>query len=74
MIEGTGQQPRQKREAHEVSFMFISVWGYTAQAEDRSVSGQRKQRSKFRPANPAGFEGQGALEKGAAEKKPSKTA
>ena len=38
------------------------------------VSWGTGKRSNFRPANPAGFGGQGTLEKGAAAKKPSKTA
>lgn len=47
--------------------------GYGAQAENM-VHGQRKQRSKFRPINIAGFRGQGALKEGAAGKEHSKIA
>ena len=43
MIDDTGQQPRQKKEALEVSFMFFLPQEWRAQAENRSVLGHRKE-------------------------------
>lgn len=72
MIDDNGQQ--QGRRKHLSSAACSSYPRGVEPKQRTGVSRGTGKRSNIRPANPVGFGEQGALKKGAAEKKPSKIA